>query len=49
MEQLRTLAVTFLELNTQANNICMVFFGVYCLLIGYLIFRWPSCLEFWAC
>ena len=29
----------FLELNTQAGNICVVFFGVYCLLIGYLIFR----------
>jgi hypothetical protein len=29
----------FLELNTQANNICVVFFGVYCLLLGYLIFR----------
>jgi hypothetical protein len=39
MEQLRALALMFLDLNTQANNICVVFFGVYCLLIGYLIFR----------
>ena len=39
VEQLRGLALMFLELNTQANNICVVFFGVYCILIGYLIFR----------
>ena len=39
VEQLRALALMFLELNTQAGNICLVFFGVYCLLIGYLIFR----------
>jgi hypothetical protein len=39
VEQLRALALMFLELNTQADNICVVFFGVYCLLIGYLIFR----------
>jgi Domain of unknown function (DUF4386) len=39
VEQLRALAMMFLELNTQAGNICVVFFGVYCLLIGYLIFR----------
>ena len=38
MEQLRALALMFLELNTQAANIDLVFFGVYCLLIGYLIF-----------
>jgi hypothetical protein len=38
VEQLRALALMFLELNTQAGNICVVFFGVYCLLIGYLIF-----------
>ena len=38
-EQLRALALMFLELNTQADNICVIFFGVYCLLIGYLIFR----------
>ena len=39
VDQLRALALLFLELNTQAGNICVVFFGVYCLLIGYLIFR----------
>jgi hypothetical protein len=39
VEQLRALALMFLELNAQAGNICVVFFGVYCLLIGYLIFR----------
>jgi uncharacterized protein DUF4386 len=39
VEQLRALALTFLELNAQAANIYLVFFGVYCLLIGYLIFR----------
>ncbi len=39
VEQLRALALLFLELNTQAGNICVVFFGVYCVLIGYLIFR----------
>jgi hypothetical protein len=38
-EQLRALALMFLELNTLAGNICVVFFGFYCLLIGYLIFR----------
>jgi hypothetical protein len=39
VEQLRALALMFLELNTQAGNIGVVFFGVYCLLIGYLIFQ----------
>jgi hypothetical protein len=39
VEQLWALALMFLELNTQANNICVAFFGVYCLLIGYLIFK----------
>jgi hypothetical protein len=29
----------FLELYGQAVSICFVFFGVYCLLIGYLIFK----------
>ena len=36
---MRALALMFLELNALAGNICVVFFGVYCLLIGYLIFR----------
>jgi uncharacterized protein DUF4386 len=39
VEQLRALALMFLELNTQAANIYLVFFGFYDLLIGYLIFR----------
>ena len=38
-EQLRALALMFLELNTQAANIYLVFFGFYDLLIGYLIIR----------
>ena len=38
-EQLRALALMFLELHTQAVKICLVFFGFYCFLIGYLIFR----------
>jgi hypothetical protein len=39
VEQLRALASLFLELYGQCVNICFVFFGVYCILIGYLIFR----------
>src|SRR5713101_6827797 len=39
VEQLRALAFLFLKLYGQAVNICFVFFGVYCLQIGYLIFR----------
>ena len=39
VEELRALGFLSLELYRQAVNICFVFFGVYCLLIGYLIFR----------
>jgi Domain of unknown function (DUF4386) len=39
VQQLRALALMFLELNTQTANICLVLFGFYDLLIGYLIFR----------
>jgi hypothetical protein len=39
VEQLRALALMFLELNTQTANICLVLFGFYDLLIGYLTFR----------
>src|ERR1700730_13563928 len=39
VEQLRALALMFLELNTQSANIYLVLFGFYDLLIGYLIFR----------
>ena len=38
-EQLRTLAFLFLKLNGQAFNLYLVFFGLWCVLIGYLIFR----------
>jgi Domain of unknown function (DUF4386) len=38
-EQLRSLAYLFLELYGEGVNICFVFFGVYCVLIGYLIFK----------
>ena len=36
---LGALALMFLELNTQSANICLVLFGLYDLLIGYLIFK----------
>src|SRR5580700_2139930 len=39
VEELRALGCLSLELYGQAVNICFVFFGVYCLLIGYLIDR----------
>jgi hypothetical protein len=39
VEQLRALALLFLQLNTQTVNIELVIFGFYCLLIGYLVFR----------
>ena len=39
LEQLQALALMFLKLNDQSANICLVFFGFYDLLIGYLIFR----------
>lgn len=38
-EQLQALALMLLELRAQASSIYMVFFGFYCLLIGYLIFK----------
>lgn len=38
-EQLQALALLFLKLRAQGFNICLVFFGYYCVLIGYLIFR----------
>jgi hypothetical protein len=39
VEQLHALALMFLKLYTQAYAIALVFFGFYCLLTGYLIFR----------
>ena len=39
VERLQALALMFLKLYGQCFNISFVFFGFYCLLIGYLIFR----------
>ena len=39
VEQLQALALMFLNLRAQTSSVYMVFFGWYCLLIGYLIFR----------
>jgi hypothetical protein len=38
-EQVQALAYLFLQLNTQAGNAFLALFGLYCILIGYLIFR----------
>jgi hypothetical protein len=38
-EQLQSLALVFLKLNAQAFQIDLVFFGFWCILTGYLIFR----------
>lgn len=38
-EQLQALAVFFLRLRGLTANVSMAFFGVYCILIGYLVFR----------
>jgi Domain of unknown function (DUF4386) len=39
VKQLQALALVFLNLNDQAGYIALVFFGLFDLLIGYLIFR----------
>jgi hypothetical protein len=39
VDQLQALALMFLELRAQTTSVYMVFFGWYCLVIGYLIFR----------
>ncbi|MEN3368381.1 MAG: hypothetical protein V7609_524 [Verrucomicrobiota bacterium] len=39
VEQLQALAYVFLAVRAQANNIGLVFFGLHCLGVGYLIFR----------
>jgi hypothetical protein len=39
VEQLQALALMFLKLYGQCFQISFVFFGLYCLLIGYLIFK----------
>jgi len=38
-EQWQSLALMFLKLNAYAFNIDLVFFGLWCILTGYLIFR----------
>jgi hypothetical protein len=38
-EQLQALALMFLKVNAYAFNIDLVFFGLWCILTGYLIFR----------
>jgi len=38
LEQVRAMAFVFLKLSLQVSNISLVFFGVYCFLIGCLIF-----------
>ena len=38
-KQVQALALLFLNLNVQANSIALVFFGLFMVLIGYLIFR----------
>jgi hypothetical protein len=39
VEQLHAVANLFLQLNIQAWNAFIAFFGFYCIIIGYLIFR----------
>jgi len=39
VEQLQALAYMFVKLNTYAFDIYLVFFGFWCILTGYLIFR----------
>lgn len=39
VEQLQALAFMFLKLRGQEPNISLVFFGLHCLLVGYLILR----------
>jgi hypothetical protein len=38
-EQLQALTLMFLDVRAQANNIGLVFFGLHCFVVGYLIFR----------
>jgi hypothetical protein len=38
-QQLQALSLVFLKLDAQTSNIGLVFFGFYCALIGWLIFR----------
>jgi hypothetical protein len=38
-DQLQALALVFVKLNAQAYDIGLVFFGFWCVLVGYLVFR----------
>jgi hypothetical protein len=38
-EQLQALGLVFLGMRSQASNLSIVFFGFYCLLVGYLVFE----------
>jgi len=38
-EQLQELAYMFIRLNSQTFNIYLVFFGLWCFLVGYLIYK----------
>jgi hypothetical protein len=38
-KQVQALALVFLKLNAQAFDVYLVFFGLWCILVGYLIFR----------
>lgn len=39
VEELQALALTFLQLGAQVSNISFAFFGLHCVLVGYLILR----------
>ena len=39
VDQAQTPAIVLLKVNAQAANMGMIFFGVYCVLLGFLIFR----------
>lgn len=39
LQQVQVLALVFLEWNAQASRIGFAFFGIYCVLIGLLVFR----------
>jgi len=45
-EQLHAISFLFIELNSQAFDLYLVFFGLWCILTGYLIFRSTFFLEF---
>jgi len=38
-EQTQALALLFLQVFSRANNIALVFFGLHCVFVGYLVFK----------